>query len=121
MALIERWYDVDSGTILLDGLDIRALNLGWLRSHIGLVGQEPVLFGAHLPLRKTRTAQHRQVCMPACMHQYTWAHEPSTCSRTAQLASCLARHPLLAARAAWQVAVHLPHRCGFDPALQVAA
>lgn len=46
VALIERWYDVDSGTIFLDGLDIRALNLAWLRSHIGLVGQEPVLFGA---------------------------------------------------------------------------
>lgn len=28
----------------LDGLDVRDLNLGWLRDHIGLVGQEPVLF-----------------------------------------------------------------------------
>lgn len=28
----------------LDGHDIQTLNIGWLRSHIGVVGQEPVLF-----------------------------------------------------------------------------
>jgi ATP-binding cassette, subfamily B (MDR/TAP), member 1 len=28
----------------LDGVDIRELNVHWLRSRIGLVGQEPVLF-----------------------------------------------------------------------------
>jgi ABC-type multidrug transport system fused ATPase/permease subunit len=30
--------------VLLDGRDIRELNLRWLRESIGLVGQEPVLF-----------------------------------------------------------------------------
>jgi ABC-type multidrug transport system fused ATPase/permease subunit len=30
----------------LDGKDIRKLNVGWLRSQIGVVGQEPVLFDA---------------------------------------------------------------------------
>jgi ABC-type multidrug transport system fused ATPase/permease subunit len=30
--------------VLLDGRDIRELNLEWLRSQIGYVGQEPVLF-----------------------------------------------------------------------------
>lgn len=30
--------------VLLDGHDIRSLNLRWLREQIGLVGQEPVLF-----------------------------------------------------------------------------
>ena len=30
--------------VLLDGRDIRELNLRWLRENIGLVGQEPVLF-----------------------------------------------------------------------------
>ena len=50
VALIERWYDVDAGAILLDGLDIRTLHIGWLRAQIGLVGQEPVLFGAALAL-----------------------------------------------------------------------
>jgi ATP-binding cassette subfamily B (MDR/TAP) protein 1 len=44
VALLERFYDVDEGTILFDKVDIRNLNLRWLRSQIGLVSQEPVLF-----------------------------------------------------------------------------
>ena len=34
--------------VSLDGADIRDLNLGWLRDQIGLVGQEPVLFGTSI-------------------------------------------------------------------------
>jgi ABC-type multidrug transport system fused ATPase/permease subunit len=32
----------------LDGRDIRQLNIEWLRSHIGYVGQEPVLFSGSI-------------------------------------------------------------------------
>ncbi len=42
--MIQRFYDPDDGRILLDGKDIKTLNVGWLRSHIGIVSQEPVLF-----------------------------------------------------------------------------
>ncbi|TMW55306.1 hypothetical protein Poli38472_013197 [Pythium oligandrum] len=44
ISLLERFYDPSSGEILLDGRDIKTLNLKWLRSQIGLVSQEPVLF-----------------------------------------------------------------------------
>ncbi|CAK4220011.1 unnamed protein product [Aphanomyces euteiches] len=44
VALLERFYNPISGSITLDGRDISTLNLHWLRSQIGLVGQEPVLF-----------------------------------------------------------------------------
>lgn len=44
VGLIERWYDQASGTISLDGTEIRELNLTWLRTKIRLVQQEPVLF-----------------------------------------------------------------------------
>lgn len=44
VSLIERFYDPLEGNILLDGHDIRQLNLEWLRRQIGLVNQEPVLF-----------------------------------------------------------------------------
>ena len=44
VSLIERFYDVESGGVFLDGVNIKDLNLGWLREQIGLVGQEPVLF-----------------------------------------------------------------------------
>jgi ABC-type multidrug transport system fused ATPase/permease subunit len=43
-----RFYDVDGGAIYLDGVDIRNLNIGWLRSKIGLVSQEPVLFNTSI-------------------------------------------------------------------------
>ncbi|XP_067650050.1 ATP-dependent translocase ABCB1-like [Haliotis asinina] len=44
IQLLQRFYDPDDGQILLDGVDIRNFNIGWLRQHIGIVSQEPVLF-----------------------------------------------------------------------------
>ena len=44
IQLIERFYDPQSGSIMLDGVDIKTLNVRWLRQQLGLVGQEPVLF-----------------------------------------------------------------------------
>mmetsp|Transcript_25887 Transcript_25887/g.63889 ORF Transcript_25887/g.63889 Transcript_25887/m.63889 type:complete len:717 (+) Transcript_25887:93-2243(+) len=44
IALISRFYDVDKGRILIDGVDIRTYDPQWLRMQIGLVSQEPVLF-----------------------------------------------------------------------------
>ena len=44
IQLIERFYDPSSGSVLLDGVDLRELNVRWLREQIGLVSQEPVLF-----------------------------------------------------------------------------
>jgi len=48
VALLERWYDVDAGTLCLDGADVRSLSVQWLRSQIGLVSQEPVLFSGSI-------------------------------------------------------------------------
>lgn len=44
MGLIERWYNIQSGVIKLDGQPIEQLNLNWLRKNVRLVQQEPVLF-----------------------------------------------------------------------------
>ena len=44
IALIERFYHPSVGVITLDGQDITSLDLKWLRSQIGYVPQEPVLF-----------------------------------------------------------------------------
>lgn len=44
VALIERFYDPNQGQVLLDNVDIRTLQLRWLREQIGLVNQEPALF-----------------------------------------------------------------------------
>ncbi|XP_026731164.1 ATP-binding cassette sub-family B member 10, mitochondrial [Trichoplusia ni] len=47
-SLIMRLYDPEKGRILLDGIDIRNLDPVWLRSHIGYVSQEPVLFSGSI-------------------------------------------------------------------------
>ncbi|TMW60931.1 hypothetical protein Poli38472_000973 [Pythium oligandrum] len=44
ISLLERFYDPAAGTVTLDGADLRKLRLPWLREHISLVSQEPVLF-----------------------------------------------------------------------------
>jgi len=42
--LIQRFYDVNSGSVLVDGVDVRDWNTCKLRSALGLVQQEPSLF-----------------------------------------------------------------------------
>lgn len=44
IGLIERFYDPQSGEVLIDGINLKEYNLRWIRSKIGLVSQEPVLF-----------------------------------------------------------------------------
>jgi len=44
ISLIPRFYDPQSGSILLDGIDIRKYDLGNLRSQIALVMQHPFMF-----------------------------------------------------------------------------
>ena len=44
LSLLLRFYDVDSGSVELDGRDVRSLTLSSLRSRVALVAQEPVMF-----------------------------------------------------------------------------
>ncbi|XP_021910233.1 ABC transporter B family member 20 [Carica papaya] len=44
ISLIERFYDPVAGQVLLDGRDLKLYNLRWLRNHLGLVQQEPIMF-----------------------------------------------------------------------------
>ncbi|XP_026958596.1 ATP-dependent translocase ABCB1 [Sagmatias obliquidens] len=44
VQLLERFYDPLAGTVLIDGKEIKHLNVQWLRAHMGIVSQEPVLF-----------------------------------------------------------------------------
>ena len=48
VSLIERFYDPSAGSLTLENFDLRDLNLHWLRSQIGIVSQEPVLFDASI-------------------------------------------------------------------------
>jgi ATP-binding cassette subfamily B (MDR/TAP) protein 1 len=44
IQLLQRFYDPVGGQVLLDGQDIKKLDISWLRSQMGVVSQEPVLF-----------------------------------------------------------------------------
>jgi ABC-type multidrug transport system fused ATPase/permease subunit len=44
VALMERFYDTTAGSVLYDGVDIRDMDVRKLRSHMGLVAQDPDLF-----------------------------------------------------------------------------
>ncbi|KAL1137860.1 hypothetical protein AAG570_009556, partial [Ranatra chinensis] len=48
VSLLMRLYDPSEGQVMVDGFDIRNLNLKWLRQQIGIVTQEPVLFGVSI-------------------------------------------------------------------------
>ena len=44
LNLVSRLYDPTSGTVLIDGMDVKKHNLPHLREHIGFVPQDPFLF-----------------------------------------------------------------------------
>uniref|UniRef100_A0A8D1PBJ5 Multidrug resistance protein 1 n=1 Tax=Sus scrofa TaxID=9823 RepID=A0A8D1PBJ5_PIG len=44
VQLLERFYDPLAGKVLIDGREIKELNVQWLRAHMGIVSQEPILF-----------------------------------------------------------------------------
>ncbi|XP_015059914.1 ABC transporter B family member 11-like [Solanum pennellii] len=46
ISLIVRFYDPQAGVVLIDGINIKEFQLRWIRGKIGLVSQEPVLFGS---------------------------------------------------------------------------
>ena len=74
--LIPRLYDVTGGRILLDGVDIRKLDLAFLRQHIGVVTQDTYLFNGtireNLLYAKpdATQAEIEQACREANIHAF---------------------------------------------------
>ncbi|CAM2699572.1 unnamed protein product [Rotaria socialis] len=46
VQLLQRFYDSDAGSVFIDDQRVDEYNLKWLREHIGVVSQEPILFQA---------------------------------------------------------------------------
>jgi ATP-binding cassette subfamily B (MDR/TAP) protein 1 len=44
MALLERYYDILDGSIQIDDVDLREMNIRHTRRGMSIVGQEPILF-----------------------------------------------------------------------------
>ena len=81
VGLIERWFDPEAGCILIGNYDVASLNLRWLRSQIGFVQQEPVLFSdtiynnvAHglysTPMNSLPEAEKHELVRQACIQAY---------------------------------------------------
>lgn len=61
VSLLERFYDPQSGSLSLDGTDIRDLNIRWLRDQIGIVSQEPILMDLSIAENIRYGANFREV------------------------------------------------------------
>lgn len=48
VQVVERFYDVSSGTVTMDGRPLKSLNVKWLRSQMAVVLQEPILFAVSI-------------------------------------------------------------------------
>ncbi|PON45161.1 ABC transporter [Parasponia andersonii] len=48
IGLIQRFYDVEQGSVKVDGVDIRELDIQWFRKHMALVSQEPVIYSGSI-------------------------------------------------------------------------
>ena len=46
--LIPRLYDVTGGSVMFDGIDVRRLDLAWLRRNVGMVTQDTYLFNGSI-------------------------------------------------------------------------
>ena len=76
IQLIERFYDPDIGAVEFEGIDIKELNVAWLRNQMGLVSQEPVLFNGTIRenlqygLPSASVAEMEEACRLANAHDF---------------------------------------------------
>jgi ATP-binding cassette, subfamily B, bacterial len=76
VSLLTRFYDVSSGRILLDGVDIRHYSLADLRNQFAIVQQEPLLFSATIAenisygRRSANDAEIVHAARLACAHEF---------------------------------------------------
>lgn len=79
ISLIERFYDPTSGSVLLDGVDIKSLPVSQVRARISLVSQDPdlfagsVAFNVGLGARPGHVATHDEIvdaCKAVGIHDF---------------------------------------------------
>ena len=76
VQLIPRLYDISDGSVKVGGVDVRQLNLGSLRDHVGMVLQKNTLFTGTVEdnLRwgnlSATQADLEEVCKIACAHDF---------------------------------------------------
>ena len=61
VSLIERFYDPLKGSVKVDGVAVPDLNIRWLRTQLGIVSQEPILFDDSIAENIRYGANHRDI------------------------------------------------------------
>jgi ABC-type multidrug transport system fused ATPase/permease subunit len=69
IALVERWYDPESGSVKLDGVDLRDIDQQWLHRYVGIVSQEPTLFATTIRKNITYAADNINTSITRKMKQ----------------------------------------------------
>ena len=75
-GLVLRLYDPDAGTVTIDGHDLREVTLASLRSQVGVVMQDPVLFAASIRDNvafgrpQATDAEVHEAARAACIHDF---------------------------------------------------
>lgn len=78
VGLLLRLYDPDEGQVRIDGRDVRELDVNWLRTRIGAVNQEPVLFSGTIRENimygveedQRDTVDFAAICKQACVDEF---------------------------------------------------
>ncbi|XP_058745461.1 ABC transporter B family member 19-like [Vicia villosa] len=74
--MTQRFYDPDQGKVMMSGVDLREIDVKWLRRQIGLVGQEPALFAGSIREniafgdQKASWAEIEAAAMEAYIHKF---------------------------------------------------
>jgi ATP-binding cassette subfamily B protein len=76
LAMIPRFYDPVAGRVLIDGTDVRSIDLETLRAHVGVVFQESFLFSASVADNlafgrpEASRAEIEEAARLACAHEF---------------------------------------------------
>ena len=89
VSLIERFYDPQGGGVHIDDEIVQDLNLRWLRSQVGIVSQEPVLFDCSIAENIRYGALFREVSDEEVIEAAKSANIHSFIDSLPQVCSCM--------------------------------
>ena len=80
LSLIQRFYTPNAGEILIGGRPIHEYNLRWLRQKIGIVSQEPILFGISVAdnIKIAKPVSYCSVCSICCINRLNIEFQEAT-------------------------------------------